>query len=141
MKNNKGFSLIELLGVVTILGILMSLAMIAYTRYIEHSKKKAYETMIKSSISAMEEYLMDHPEEESVTFETLVNGEYLEYAADPSDKTKQCKGEVSIDTENEGTAGALDSNEYIVKICCANYNHTYTTKNKQNNKDDKCELD
>ena len=141
MKNNKGFSLVELLGVITILGILMSIAIIAYSRYIDSSKNKAYKTMRESAISAMDEYLMDHPDAPSATIADLVEGEYLEYAADPSDKTKQCRGKVELVSENDNDPNALAYNDYRVIICCANYNHTYTTADKHDYKDNKCALD
>lgn len=42
MKNEKGFTLIEILAVVVILGIMFSMGIIAISRYIEKSKKQLY---------------------------------------------------------------------------------------------------
>lgn len=125
MKNNKGFSLVELLAVVAILGILMGMAIIAYTKYIDYSKKKAYKLLKDSTIAATEEYIMDHPGDYSTIYiEDLVNGDYLEYAADPSDKGQQCKGKIVI-TPKETENGKLGGNDYRINMCCINYYHTY----------------
>ena len=123
MKNNKGFSLVELLAVVAILGILMGMAIIAYTKYIDYSRKKAYDTLAKSAADAAEEYLMDHPNTDSINFDVLVDGEYLENAFDPADKGKNCTGTVYVTRNDEGDL--LGKNEYSVSVCCANYNYTY----------------
>ena len=43
-NNKKGFTLIELLAVIVILAILMTLAVVSMTRYIEKAKKDTYAT-------------------------------------------------------------------------------------------------
>ena len=127
MKNNKGFSLVELLGVIVILGILMAAAMVAYTKYIDYSKKKSYRILRDSAISATENYMMDHPNvidtTTGVTFETLVDEEYLESATDPSEKSSQCKGEVRLSGSSTDTK-KLQVNYFKVTICCHNYYYT-----------------
>ena len=142
MKNNKGFSLIELLGAITILGIITTFAIITYSRYIEQSRKKSYKIMRESAISATEEYLLDHPTSSnvSVTFKELVDGEYLENADDPSDTSTDCKGKVTV-IENDATDSALAYNDYEVVICCANYYHTYNTKTKEDKTNNECNMD
>ena len=47
MKNNKGFTLIEILAAVTILAIISTISVVAVTRYVEKTKVKSYETMYK----------------------------------------------------------------------------------------------
>ena len=46
--SKKAFTLVELLGVLAILGILMSIATISYTRYQRSAKEKAVEIAINS---------------------------------------------------------------------------------------------
>ena len=41
MEKRKGFTLIEIMIVVTIIGILLSIALPAYERYVEEAKQKA----------------------------------------------------------------------------------------------------
>ena len=123
MNNNKGFSLIELLGVVIVLGIISIIAVVAYSRYIESTRQNAYDTMAKSAADAASEYEMDHIGVTEVTFEELVEGDYLEYPYDPKDKGKQCTGKVEI-TEEEKENG-LNVDKYDVTVCCATYNYVY----------------
>ena len=50
MKNNKGFTLIEVLAVIVLLGIIMSVAIVAISGYVEESKLKAYVNIAKEYI-------------------------------------------------------------------------------------------
>ena len=138
MKNNKGFTLVELLAVVAILGILMGLAIQAYTKYIGFSRSKAHKVLAESSANAADEYFMDYPDETEVDFETLVEYQYLESAADPSEKGKECKGKVIAKTKKE--EGSLDVHEYKVIMCCINYNYTWEFPGGKPTKDNKCNI-
>ena len=40
--NKKGFTLVELLGVIILLGILATIAVVGYSNYLGNSKKKAF---------------------------------------------------------------------------------------------------
>ncbi len=51
--NNKGFSLIELLAVVLILGVLMSISIFAYSTIIDNSRKDAYLDIVKLQTKAV----------------------------------------------------------------------------------------
>ena len=139
--NNKGFTLVEILAVVAILGILSGLAIMAYQRYVDVTKKKAYSVMLESTQSAMDEYLMDHPGATSVTFEELYEGDYLERPTDPSDKSEMCRGKVIIRPAEDQEEGALDINEYKVIMCCSNYLYTFKDNGEQASKDQYCKLD
>ena len=57
--NSQGFSLIELLVVVAILGILASVGMVSYQGYTWSAKKKAAELSLNSILLANEEYASD----------------------------------------------------------------------------------
>ncbi len=52
MKNNKGFTLIEILAVIVILGILMIIAVPAVTEHINGSRKSSFITTAKKFIDA-----------------------------------------------------------------------------------------
>ena len=121
--NRNGFTLIEILAVIAILGILMGIGLQAYDRYTTKARNEAYDTLAKSSMQAAEEYLFDHPSTTEVNFDTLVLDRYLNNADDPSDNTNQCEGTVRITTENEN--GAISKNHYIVDMCCVNGNYQY----------------
>ena len=66
-KNNKGFSLIELLGVMVILCILISSSVIAYSRYRKSARIQSYDTMASSAADAAAQYAMDYPGTKDVT--------------------------------------------------------------------------
>lgn len=124
MKNNKGFTLVELLAVITIVAIISVLGIYGYTAYIGYTKGKAYDTLAKSAANAAAEYRMDYPDTDTVTLETLTEEQYLEYPTDPSSKGTACTGKVDITlipSEDDG----LDEEEYEVTICCINYSYKY----------------
>ncbi len=120
--NNKGFSMVELLAVIALLGILSGIAIGAATRYQQKAKTQAYETLVKSAKEAAEEYVMDHPSATTVNFDTLVADGYLENATDPGTKNTDCEGTVEIKKET-GKASKLGKNSYKVYICCSDYQY------------------
>lgn len=128
-KNNKGFTMIELLATIVILGILTGFAFNTYFRYITSTREKAYDTLASSAISATESYLMDHPTATQVDFNTLVENEYLETTKDPGNKEGTCRGVVRI-TKEVGDLNKLDKNDFTVNLCCSLKNITYTKDGK-----------
>ena len=136
--NHKGFSLIELLAVIVILGILFGIGLGAYNLYTESAKKQAAETLLKSSVSAAESYVLDHPGADSVDFSDLVEGKYLENASDPYNKSGTCTGVVSITKEAATHVGQVDKRNYIVDMCCANQNYQYSSQTERVSKTTIC---
>ena len=124
MKNNKGFTLIEILATIVILGILSVAAVVGYSKYLQNARQKAYDVMAKSATDATAEYSMEHTGVSMVTFSELTKGDYLEYPSDPSNKANACTGIVTI-AHNNGNVYSLDEDEYFVTICCANYSYSY----------------
>ena len=131
--NNKGFSLVELLAVIVIISTLAILGVVGYTRYIDYTKQKAYDTMAKSAANATAEYTMDFIGVDSVTLADLTELEYLEFPTDA------CKGKVDI-TYNENDEG-LDTEDYTVYICCANYTYKYEFPGGSKTKIDTCPVE
>ena len=124
--NNKGFSMMELLGVIVILGILMAVAVGGVYIYHQKAEQQGYDTIAKSSSEAIENYLMDYPDDKgSVYIKDLYEDNYIERPADPKDGTKTCDGVVIYD-KTSGSGNALDSYEYTVHLCCQTYEKTYT---------------
>ena len=140
--NKKGFSLVELLAAIVILGIMITLATVAYSRYRQHAKQQEYDTLAKTASEAAAQYTMDNPEKEiwSVSFETLYEGEYMSSLSDPGIKNKQCKGDVVLRTMKEETIGSLDTKEYTVHVCCKNYNYTYVFPGGSKTKTKECAM-
>ena len=59
MKYNKGFTLVELMIAVVIVGILASVAIPAYTQYTVRAKRAAAESFIMSVANKQEQYILD----------------------------------------------------------------------------------
>ena len=118
MKNNKGFSLIEILGVIVILGILLTLSLTAYTRYQRKATQKAYDILRESASYAAENYFMDHRFETEVEIQKLVDEDYLENNIDPFDDTKRCGGEVKKFSNTAESGDALSVETYKVALRC-----------------------
>ena len=135
--NNKGFSLIELLAVVAILGILFGLGVQAYSAYIDQSRNKAYLTLVQSGETAMNNYLVDHSSVTQMTYAELYEQEYLERPTDPGNKIQMCKGRVTV-TTTKGTGKALDTYTYTTDVCCTNYIYRFTNNRKVKQKLDSC---
>jgi type IV pilus assembly protein PilE len=60
MKSQRGFTLIEIMIVVVIVGILAKVAMPAYTSYIARGKVIEAQSTLSSARVAMEQYFQDH---------------------------------------------------------------------------------
>ena len=119
---NRGFTMVELLGTITILGILMAITIVGYSRYQAQSKQKAFKLLMESSSNSAENYFMDnlHANDE-VSLNTLVAEEYLESLIDPWDQNKKCTGFVtrSQKDENKNKGDAIDLYDYKVELKCS----------------------
>ena len=118
MKNRKGFSLVEILAVMVILGILVTLGFATYTRYQKKAIEDSYDTLRRSASNAAENYFMDHNYADEVTIQELVDQQYLENNKDPQYDKKTCSGKVTRVTNLEGATGELSSDTYKVVINC-----------------------
>lgn len=135
--NHRGFSLIELLAVISIMGILFGIAIQAYTTYIEQSKSKGYLSLVQSAETAMNNYIIQYPSSRCMTFDDLYDRQYLERPVDPGNKTDVCRGKV-VAVSNTGSGKALDSFTYTTTICCTHYTYQFSNERKTKTKLDAC---
>ena len=92
-RNNKGFTLIEVLAAVTILGILSVVAAVSVTKIIEKSKKQHYTTAEEQLALAAQSYVQQNRsslpktigQKTKVSLKTLVENNYIETIKDYSD--------------------------------------------------------
>lgn len=128
--NNKGFTMVELLAAVTLLGIISSIAVVSYTKYQEKVRQDAYEAMEKSAMSAAQTYIQDkgiivpvgEANKRTIDVSTLVDGGYLNKLEDPRTKGEMCHVGSKVEvykTKNSGTT--LEQYTYIVTIKCNRY--------------------
>lgn len=86
MKNNKrGFTIVELLAAIVILGIIMAVAIPAVSRILDRSHEDFYDSLEKQILLAAENYYVDHRgllpqaigQQRQVTIQTLIENKYL----------------------------------------------------------------
>ncbi|NLM75093.1 MAG: prepilin-type N-terminal cleavage/methylation domain-containing protein [Clostridiaceae bacterium] len=71
LKSKKGFTLVELLVVVVIIGILVAIAIPVYNDITHSTKKRACEANIRMIKSAIQQYKVANPNANSVTMDNL----------------------------------------------------------------------
>ena len=126
--NKKGFTMLELLAVIIILGILISLAYTSISRYINQARSTTYEDFEKNITSGVTNYLIDHTgsipnEGESlvVDVEKLVCEGYVEDLQDPRKSSKTCNlDSYAIVKRNANTGYNMDI-DYEACLVCAGY--------------------
>ena len=116
--NNKGFSLVELLAVITIIGILSGVGITAYSRYRDKANLKAYKSMSENAATAAEEYFMDYKYETDVTFKQLVERGYYETPLNPVIKGSSCDGTVEKISGTSATSGNVAITHFKVMVNC-----------------------
>lgn len=132
--NKKGFTLIEVLAVVAIIGILGGVAVREVGKYIYDSRTQAYDTIMTSSYDAAVSYYLDNSIEGQVTItlEELVDLKYLEEPFDPKKEGTLCyKGSNSSNVSSVKITGG-ENPTFLVKLYCPsgfNSSKTYRLDN------------
>lgn len=129
--NNKGFSMIELLGVIVIIGILFAVALPAVTKYIGKTRDRAYDNIYESAYSAAQGKYMNDLQTGNTEYEIkdLYDQGYMDEPIDPSNKGF-CDGKVFI-TEDESTE--VSEYTFKVKLNCTNECREYYSGKKSSN--------
>ena len=140
--NNKGFSLVELLATMVILGLILAVGVAEYRKYIRQTTEQVYDDMAQSIYSATENYIMDHPTATKVDVETLIEENYLEPIYDPGaqKEEEQCAAKVIVSTEDSDDVTTLSNKNYSVSLCCTKYEYTYRYPEENKTKDKYCKV-
>ncbi len=122
--NNRGFTMAELLAVITILGVLLMVSVGAVMRHLIKTRQQAMETIGSSSYDGMVMYMMDNnillnPSESiSISIEELYNDERIERPSDPYNEGKMCSGTVTVRNATTSSTTGLEDYKYTVNVEC-----------------------
>ena len=139
--NNKGFSMIELLGVIVLIGLLAGLAIPAVTKYIGKTRNRAYDNIYESAYAAAQDKYIHDLEDtnKSYSLRDLYDQGYLDEPIDPANKTF-CEGEVMITELDNDAASDLEVSEYRfqVRLECTNECREYYSGKDQDKNGQAC---
>lgn len=126
MRKKNGFTVVELLAVITLLGVLSMIVIGATTKFFTQSEEKVYQEFESTMKAATENYLIEHsdmiPDKGStnqITLDTLIDAQYSDRLNDPEDKGNVCDGYVIV--ENKGEKGLNLDLGYQVCLKCSRY--------------------
>ena len=126
--NKKGFTLVELLGVVLLLSIIAAIITIAIDSSIKTSRHKAYLAQEKNMIEAAKIYLTDHPINTNgapCIFKEIYISDLIDW------------GYLDKDFKNPMTNKKYDSNTKVtIKSCGNKQNYTYELSYAEGDTDD-----
>ncbi len=116
MKKENGFTLVELLGVITIIGILAIITIPKVTQYVGKAKNTYYDQTIKNIETATNEYLMDYtdkiPDTEGgyteILLKTLMDEKYI--GTIQNNETKETCNENSVIRVTSGASKGANNN-------------------------------
>lgn len=127
-KNSKGFTLVEVLAVIAILGILSGITISAVTRLVTSSKKKTYKNFEDNLKKASNNYLIRHnelAEEQNLKLDaqTLIDEGFLENLTDPVNKKEDCnkKSYVIVTGKRENDSDYNINYTYDICLMCPSY--------------------
>ena len=137
MEDKKGFTLVELLAVIVVIGILALVVVPSVTGYVTNTRTETYKAHEKAMMEAAKSYTVEciqngiycgipkSGDQTEVYLKDLIAGEYITKLQDPSNKSKECDPNRSyvIISNTGGKTG--DSYKYESCLYCT----TYSTNN------------
>jgi len=126
--NKKGFTLVELLATVTLLGVITSLAVVSYSKYVKKTREAVYNDYEDTLKNASTSYFLNNtgmvPKiggETKVLATTLVEQNYLESLKDPSNKNITCNNKSYVIVTRKDNVGFNMDLEYKICLVCSKY--------------------
>ena len=104
--NKKGFTLIEMLGVILIIGVIATIITITIDSSIKNSRVSACQTQEKNIIEAAKTYLTDNPalntNNSQILLSTLISGGYIDNLQSPMTNENYSSGTKVVVAYNAG---------------------------------------
>lgn len=134
---NKGFTLVELLGVIVLIAIVAGLAVISVNTIIGNGKKGVYQNHEKTLEGAAKNYFIDHidniPTVGGTTTLTMTDlNNYLEELEDPNGGN--CSYSKVLVTRSADVSNNFKLNYQVCLICKNGVNETYSSDMDSENK-------
>ena len=124
--NNKGFSLVELLAIITILGVIMGVAVTSQQKHVTKTRNEGYKTLITTArTAAQNRFMAEGLATNCVKYDIvgdLYQGGFMDKPADPASTSSDCTGEVYIKTGN--TTDLMENYNITVHLKCSVYETT-----------------
>jgi len=121
MKNIKGFTLVELLAVIAILGVIITISVVSVSGTINRSTDSGYKIIEDQMVEAAKQYVAENfgsiVNDSVVNLNTLINGGYLKDVKDPANKNDTC------DYTNSKITVTISGNKYTYTpyLVCESY--------------------
>ena len=132
--NKRGFTLVELLAVIVILGVLSTIGVVSVNRYLTQSRKKSYkimsQTIYEATMNCITQGKCAAPTKDTdgvvISTDTLIKYGYLKKLDNPRNNSKDCSGSVVVSNKSTSTSEYQKYN-YDVQLTCDNLaNNTLT---------------
>ena len=134
--NKKAFTLVEMLAVVLILGVIMAIATISYSKHLNTSRQKSFEIAENSFHDTLEEAYVDcsanftkndfcnrhnKPKaSDKIYLSELINNGYIENIKDPYSTEKNCDINSYIEITGIDSNDGIESYSYNICLMCSN---------------------
>ncbi len=128
--NKKGFTMIELMATITLLGIMLTLAVVSVSKYLSKARNTVYRDYEDTLKNATTNYFLNHtgllPEINDangtkVLATTLIDEGYLENMKDPKNNSFNCNNNSYVIVTRKDNVGFNMDLEYKVCLVCSKY--------------------
>lgn len=142
-KNNKGFTMVELLAVIVILGVLGTIGVTATMKYLTQSRERSYRMMSQTIYEAYENCAIQGKcslplpgnSISNYDIKQLLDMGYLENLKNPYTSNPDCTGTIKITASSTYTSKDYLKYTYVVDLNCTGVKKTtYTWPNDKNKK-------